>query len=136
MGDTTLYDSFPKIIPTSDPSHLPDNVGSYFRQGTDNLRRRNWDAAGTMFRKAVDIGLRHLHAGSTGNLFDRINNLPQETGVTPAMKDWAHQIRRLGNDAAHEDEPFTEDDAKDLRSFTELFLTYAFSLPAMIEERK
>jgi hypothetical protein len=51
------------------------------------------------------------------------------------MKEWAHHIRRLGNDAAHEEEPFEEDEARGLQSFTELLLTYAFTLPGMLVER-
>lgn len=136
LGDTELVQTYPVVAAANGPSHLPSNVAGYYDQGTDNFRRKHWDAAGTMFRKALDVGLRQLHASNTGNLFDRINTLPEEIGVTPAMKEWAHQIRKLGNDAAHEDEPFTGDDAKDLYSFTELFLTYAFSLPAMLKERK
>jgi len=62
--------------------------------------------------------------------------LPDNLGVTSAMKQWAHAIRKIGNDAAHEDEPFSAADAEALHSFTELFLTYTFTLPAMLDERR
>ena len=52
------------------------------------------------------------------------------------MKDWAHAVRLDGNDAVHEEQPFGEDDAKQLASFTEIFLLYAFTLPGMLEVRK
>lgn len=70
------------------------------------------------------------------NLKNRIDRLPAETGVTPSMKSWAHEIRLIGNEAVHEDEPVQEKDAKDIQAFTELFLTYAFTLPGMLEERR
>jgi hypothetical protein len=102
----------------------------------DGLRRGNFDAAGTMFRKALDVGLKRIHPEGKGTLEKRINGLPDTIGITPAMKEWAHSIRDLGNDAAHEEEPFSEADAKALQAFTETFLTYTFTLPGMIEERK
>lgn len=71
-----------------------------------------------------------------GTLEKRIDSLPAAMGVTPAMKEWAHQIRHLGNDAAHEDDPFSKEEADSLQAFTELFLTYVFTLPGMLAARK
>jgi len=102
----------------------------------DSLNRKNFDAAGTMFRKALDIGLKQLHPSGKGNIQNSINGLPSETGITPSMKEWGHQIRHLGNDAAHDEEPFSEADARALQSFTQLFLTYSFSLPGMLAEKR
>jgi hypothetical protein len=45
------------------------------------------------------------------------------------MKEWAHQIRLDANDATHDPEEFS----KKLQVFTEMFLTYAFTLPAMLQ---
>ena len=66
---------------------------------------------------------------------ERIDNLPADL-ATPAMKEWAHHIRLDANEATHEVEEFTEDDAKKLQLFTEMFLTYAFMLPAMMKRAK
>ena len=112
-----------------------DNCLNFYKQGMDSLTRKNFDAAGTMFRKSLDAGLRQIDPDGKGTLEKRINALPSETGITPPMKGWAHEIRHLGNDAAHEDEPFTDGEAKSLQSFTELFLTYAFTLPGMLAAR-
>ena len=40
------------------------------------------------------------------------------------MKEWAHHIRLDANEATHEVEDFSEEDAKKLQVFTEMFLTY------------
>jgi hypothetical protein len=77
-----------------------------------------------------------LNPSGIGNLQQRIEKLSVAVGVTPAMKEWAHEIRELGNDAAHEEEPFTEIEATTLQAFTELFLTYTFTLPGMLAARK
>lgn len=42
---------------------------------------------------------------------------------------WAHEIRLVGNEAAHEIEaPVTKEDARDILDFTEAILIYIFSL--------
>jgi Domain of unknown function (DUF4145) len=130
-----LMEIWPKRDPIEAPQYLPSNVTSYYLQGLDSLKRKNFDAAGTMFRKTLDTGLKHIDHEGKGTLEKRIDNLPAATGITPAMKEWAHHIRRLGNDAAHENDPFEDQEARDLHSFTELFLTYAFTLPGMLAER-
>jgi hypothetical protein len=65
----------------------------------------------------------------------RIDDLPADL-ATPAMKNWAHHIRLDANDAAHDPEQFTETDANQLQIFAEIFLTYAFTLPAMMKRAK
>jgi hypothetical protein len=50
------------------------------------------------------------------------------------MKKWAHHVRLDANEAAHEVEEFSDDDAKTLRTFAEMFLTYAFTLPASLKQ--
>ena len=136
MGDSKLVEIWPKRQPAEAPQYLPTNVASFYMQGLDSLKRKNFDAARTMFRKSLDVGLKNIDPAGKGSLERRIDSVPETTGVTPAMKSWAHQIRHLGNDAAHEDEPFTHDEAQALQSFTELFLTYAFTLPGMLIERR
>lgn len=136
IGQIRLLQHWPSQIGTKAPEHVPDNVASFYLQGMDNLARKNYDAAGTMFRKSLDTALKRLAPSGKGTLQQRIDNLPAALGITAAMKEWAHQIRELGNDAAHEEDPFTEDEAKALQAFSELFLTYTFTLPGMLAARK
>lgn len=90
-----LEEVHPKPIIVGAPQHTPDNVSNFYLQGMHNLPR-HYDAAGTMFRKALDTALKHLDPKTKGTLEVRINSLPPTLGVTPAMKEWAHEIRHLG----------------------------------------
>jgi hypothetical protein len=135
-GSPTLVEVWPVAEPPSAPQHLPPNIRAFYLQGLDSLRRKGYDAAGTMFRKSLDVALKRIHPDGHGTLQRRIDALPPDLGITPAMKEWAHEIRNLGNDAAHEEDPFTEAEAKALHAFAEMFLTYAFTLPGMLAERK
>ena len=136
FGQISLLNYWLPEVETKPPADVPDNVTSFYLQGTDNLARKHYDAAGTMFRKSLDTALKRLDPSGKGTLQQRIDNLPAAVAITPAMKEWAHQIRELGNDAAHDEDPFTEQEASTLQAFTELFLTYTFTLPGMVAARK
>ncbi|MGN7614324.1 DUF4145 domain-containing protein, partial [Magnetococcales bacterium HHB-1] len=50
--------------------------------------------------------------------------------------EWAHTIRMIGNEAAHEITKVSLQDAKAIFYFLEIFLTYLFTLPAKMEARR
>jgi hypothetical protein len=131
-----LLGTWPKRNSAKEPDSIPASVGSYYLQARGSEELGHWDAAGAMFRKALDVSLRTLNPNAKGTIFARIESLPEEAGVTSAMKEWAHAIRRLGADAAHDEDPFTDEEAKSLGIFTEMFLTYAFSLPALLRKNQ
>ena len=100
-----------------------------------NNLSKNWDAAGSMFRKALEAGLKSKFPDMEGSLYDRIKEAKKKQGLTPELAKWAHEIRLGGNDAAHE-ELFSEKEAKDLALFTQLVFQYLFMLPGMLEEAR
>ena len=72
----------------------------------------NWDAAGGMFRKALDTGLKSKFPKMKGTLYARIEEAAKKQDLTPELAKWAHEIRLGGNDAAHEEELFSEKDCE------------------------
>ena len=127
-----------RIIPSppEPPMYLPDNVENYFRQGVNNLSG-NYDAAGSMFRKALETGLKQKFPDDKNRTFKplkkRIEEAAKQGNLAPDLAEWADKIRDGGNDAVHEEEPFLEEEAQDLRYFTELVLLYLFTLPEKLE---
>lgn len=140
-GDISRYNvrldrQWPEPLPGSAPSDTPATVGSYFEQGTSSLEAGNFDAAGMMFRKALESATKVLSPELAGKkLVQRIDELAKDAKLTPDLAGWAHEVRLGGNDAAHEDEPFTFEEAVDLRNFMENFLRYAFTLPSAVRRR-
>ena len=132
-GSLMLLNTAPELPNTSAPTHTPGNVAGFFKQAMDNLPN-NCDAAGSMFRKALDTGLKSKFPEITGKLSARINEAAAQQKLTRELAEWAHQIRIDGNDAAHEEEPFKEEDAKKLCDFTRLVFYYLFTLPGMLEK--
>lgn len=127
----------PKPPPLDAPEYTPENIASPFRQAMDNFHRGNWDACGMAGRKALDLATKHLDQSlADTKLVGRIDALAEAHRITPDLKEWAHEVRRLGNDAAHEDDPFSKDDAEALIKFTRTFLEYAFTLPGSLAKRR
>ncbi|GAI30940.1 unnamed protein product, partial [marine sediment metagenome] len=61
--------------------------------------------------------------------------------ITKDLKDWAHEVRLTGNDAAHprkpaEDVPVTEEDAEDILNLLKQFTNVLYVAPAIAAERR
>ena len=90
-----------------------------------------------MFRRTLELATLHLDRElASKKLASRIDALAERQLLTPAMREWAHIIRLDGNAAVHEEEDIDEESANALKNFTEVFLLYTFTLPAMVSKRK
>ena len=116
------------------PKYTPDNIASFYVQGLASLFTRHYDAAGSMFRKTLDTGLKNSFPAIQGSLSTRIKTAAKEHQLTPSLADLADHIRLEGNKAVHEEEPFSAEEAEDLQAFTELVLSYLYFLPGKLEE--
>ena len=131
---------FPSRVPIDVPGNVPNEVARVFRQGADNRRRRNLDAAAMAYRKAIDVATKLLctkyDVKIEGDLNGRIERLKAAEKLTSELAGWAHAVRLDGNDGAHETEEPTSEMIDSLHYFTHTFLLYAFTLPKMVEDRK
>jgi hypothetical protein len=127
------------------PEFTPDNVATAYGQACRALDRRDADTAGMGFRRSLDIATKALiraaaPEGLDGvlkkNLYDRIRWLHEQNRLTEDLKDWANIIREDGNDAAHEETPYSLDEAKNLHEFAKVFLMYVFTIPGMIASQR
>ena len=132
---------FPKDQTATAPEHVNPAIARDFKEALDNLQRGNHTAAGMMFRKCLQRATTALASDPASmkskRLRQRIDMLAKDGRITEAMGEWAHIIRDEGNAATHWEEEhgeaeFTKEDATELRHFTELFLTYTFTLPARV----
>ena len=115
------------------PADVPTGIGGFYIQGLENLAANRWDAAGAMFRKSLDVATKIVDPSSKSMiLFKRIEKLYEDGSITAAMRDWSHEIRIDGNEAVHDEDPETREDAEASQKFTEAFLTYMFTLPSMV----
>ncbi|WBT07594.1 DUF4145 domain-containing protein [Brevundimonas vesicularis] len=119
------------------PEFLPQTVERSFVQGETNLGLHDHDeAAATMFRRALDLALKDRFPDLKGDLNKKIIKLAQDHVIPQSLADWAHEVRVIGNDGAHDLEGCTHEDAVAARDFVDAVLRYLFSLPGMIEARR
>jgi hypothetical protein len=62
----------------------------------------------------------------------RIDALAAEGLLTPNLKDWAHSLRFLGNDAVHEVDGIPEEEAVQGYELARFTLTYVYTLPTQV----
>ncbi|MBD9419838.1 DUF4145 domain-containing protein [Achromobacter sp. ACM04] len=129
--------SVPRIIPEGRapdvPQHCPENVARAFLQAANAINREEWDSAGAMDRRALELTTKNLapeHASK--NLAARINALADMGKLTPDLKEWAHSLRFLGNNAVHEEDGIPEAEAIQGHELTRFILTYVYTLPTQV----
>ena len=128
-----LVSIHPEPPNTAAPEHTPDNIATFFVEGKECQFNGNWNAAVVMFRKTLEVTLRTKFPDTKGRLYDRIVQAAKQNKLTPELAEWAHHIRILGANAAHEDDPFLEEDTHDAANFTNLILQYLYTLPGDLE---
>lgn len=91
--------------------------------------------SGNAYRTTLERALCELAENdSRARLDKRIENLFKNGKLTEDLKNFALHIRSLSADASHTYNEFSLDELNELRIFTQLFLRYTFTLPAMIPD--
>ena len=144
--DWKVIKRYPKQPPVKAPEHTPDNIANFFRQARHSYQTAiahmgreapvGFDSSVIMCRKVLETSCKHIHPKGSGNLKKRIDTLADQHIITPAIKDWATEIRGIGNETAHEEAPINKRTATDIINFTEMFLMYIFTLPGQLAERR
>jgi hypothetical protein len=135
-GAWTLLAIYPSARNSRAPDHVDEGIAKIFVQAEDARAREQYHTAGMGLRKTLDIALKVYDLNLKGDLKPRIDALADRHDLTPAMRDWAHQVRLLGNEAAHDHDEPTKDDIEAMAAFTETLLKYLFTLPAEVEARR
>jgi hypothetical protein len=131
-----LVEYWPKATEPAVPDHLPDPVAKAFLQAERNFPLAGHEeAAGSMYRRALEVGLMIKYPDLKGTLAQRIKKLVETNILTKELGEWSDGIRLIGNDAAHADE-VTQEDLKMARAFTDAVLRYTFTLPEQVRLRE
>lgn len=121
---------------TASITDLPPSVHRTHDSAAASFERGLYEPCLIMCRKCLEAVCREF--GTTkGNLKEQLDALRAAGNIDDRLRDWAHQLRLIGNDAAHDlDLVPNRDDAKDALEFTEAILLYAFSLRRRFEKFK
>jgi hypothetical protein len=136
-GATHDYRVLPSYLSTTSyPKHWPSDVGHRWLEARRSIEGKNWTAAGVMARSAIQLVARSRNAEGK-NLKEEIDDLAAKGLLPPIMKEWAHEVRSLGNEGAHPKPGTTgtnEKDAKDVVKFLSFLMTVMYDLPKQIED--
>jgi hypothetical protein len=119
------------------PELLPPDVERIYLQAERNFPiLGNEEAAGAMYGKALDIGLKKIDPTLSGMLGQKIKKLSENGKLTADISEWSKHVRDIRNDAVHEEDPVTREELIVLRNFSEMVLRYLFSLPNAVRKRR
>ena len=110
--------------------HVPAKIRDDFNEARTCLNAGAPTAAATMVRRALEAVCKDQ--GSTKSvLAQSLDELSQLGKIDGRLLDWAHQLRVLGNSAAHSTtNRISLQDASDALSFLEALLDYLYVLAA------
>jgi hypothetical protein len=135
LGGITIEGWLPKPEGVDLPGHLPPVVERAYAEA-ERLKLAGFRGpAGNAYRRALEAALKEVEPDLKGSLYGRIEALANTGRLTANMKDFAHRIRTLGNEASHETPVVEDDEIDDLAIFTKLFLMYEFTLPGMLPKK-
>jgi len=141
MSDASQFfvrDVYPKSVEPAAPADTPAAIAKSYVEAEDNHLAKRFETCAMLCRKAMDLATKTLRGdvAKSENLYQRIEELKKIGLITNDMAAWAHAVRLNGNDSVHGDDEISEAEAKDLLNFTQTFLLYAFTLPAMVGRRQ
>jgi hypothetical protein len=112
---------------------VPNTIESAYDQAARSFSASLFEPCVLMCRKCLEAICKNL--GTKGfDLNSKLQGLFDGGQIDSRLLHWAHEIRLIGNEAAHDpDTKVTKDDAQDVLDFTEAILIYMFSLTSRFE---
>jgi hypothetical protein len=124
--ETVLY----PVLAEQKIEGLPDAIASSIEQAYRSYSTSSYDACAVMCRRALEALCKSLSAKGR-DLATKLADLKTNGRIEARLLDWAHGVRLVGNEAAHDVETAqSAEDARDILDFTEALLTYVFTLDA------
>ncbi|MEM7659058.1 MAG: DUF4145 domain-containing protein [Bacteroidota bacterium] len=100
FDDHELVDSFPRTKIDFDPEDIPEEIIACLEEAIECEANQCYVAAAIMVRKALELLCDHVQAEGK-SLFHRLEKLQERIILPLALKKSLHNLRLLGNDAAH-----------------------------------
>ena len=129
---------FPEPISNDAPQYTPKNVADDFKEAKFCMSHGSIKSACIMAGSALETACVQFGATS-GGLKQKIDKLLADGVISRSLAEWAQEIRGIRIDAAHHAErnsTVTQSDAEEAVYFTEMVLTYLYTLPGRIAARR
>ncbi|GGA47277.1 DUF4145 domain-containing protein [Pelagibacterium lentulum] len=120
--------------------HVPSRIADLFREANECRQMMWYEAAGAMYRKTLDVATKHIYSHDdrlegkqpAQALRVRIKSLGEMKILEPDIVELADVAALDGNDATHDVDPYTADEAEALEDLTQDLLDRLFVRPARL----
>lgn len=127
----------PESNPVDVPEHVPVRVAELFREAEENMGDERYESAMAGYRKALEVALKsHTPDIEAFKLDKRIDRLFSEGKITESLKDWAHEIRSIGNVGLHDLEKPEQDEVLQMALLSRYLLIYLYTLPEKVNQSR
>lgn len=138
-SDITLSGQYPNIYIAEINEFsgaVPEDVLQDFHEAIKCFEVEAYRASAALCRRSLQSAVIDRGATKTKKLVKQID----EIAVASDIKDWANQIRILGNWGAHPDDDILKDvdqaTAKEIIDFIKSFFTYVYVMPKKVENSR
>lgn len=117
----------------NEEGYIPEKVARAYESA---LKVKNIDGAicAIAIRRTLEMVCEDK-AAKGKNLFEKLNDLSEKSGLPPIIEEMTTVLREIGNTAAHSgDSEFDNEVVPSLLEFTEKVLEYVYYLPSKLEE--
>lgn len=142
-NDATVLSNIPVRIATTAitiSEHVPERIANLFREANECRQMTWYEAAGAMYRKTLDVATKHIYShdprlegkAPAQALRVRIKSLGEMKILEEDIVELADVAALDGNDATHDIDPYTADEAEALEDLTQDLLDRLFVRPARL----
>jgi hypothetical protein len=122
----------PDVSPGNPVGHLPADIAALYEEARDCVAASAYTAAVLVCRKLLMNLAVNQGAGTGLKFIEYVDYLASRGFVPPNGRGWVDHIRKKGNEATHEIQLMTRDDAVELIAFSEMLLKFIYEFPARV----
>lgn len=136
QGNIRIGAVYPSPMPSPTDQRMPEKIRKDLDEAKSCLSVNAYRACAGMCRRAMQTAC--MEKGSSkGDLIDQIDEIHQKGVITVDLKDLAHTVRMVGNDALHPNaDEVTPQDAKEILELAEQLMEVIFVAPERVREMK
>ena len=127
---------YPTPLPSLSDERIPETIRALLDEAKLCFSVRAYNACAVMARKALQQACIDKGATQNKRLVNQIDELASQGAITEDLKEWAHTVRWVGNDAAHpSSSQVNKEDAQDVLYLAEQFLHILYVTPQIAAEQ-
>lgn len=132
-----IINIWPKTLPGKVDKMIPEPIKSDFEEALVCEAADSYRGAATLARRTLQVICLDKSASKNKKLHEQIDELFAKNVITQDIKDWAHEVRYVGNDASHPNSvDVTADDARDILELLSSMCDVLYVAPTRAAIRK